>query len=888
MPEIRIVTSADLRGFDEIEARLEKLKSKARDVAKEFQGINVGGGGPIQAGASPIQAGQTVVQGRSAPISARPATMASGGSRPVASASSGGGTGGYNLNTTSGVVSYYENVLNEAMPIISRSAGNRNGMSNVAGVRYQGRPVQQTVQQEPVTGHQMRSLFGGLSRQFATMDAQSKASYIAAEQGGGSRSRAPMASMPGMVPILGSRFKSKHLPGSTPYYEDWFNRVGQQDAQSLMSPSLKQSYAEANNLYIAGRKNTPAEFYQNYASEANQPAPIAPIFLPQTRMQRLRQHWMNNAKGNTLGSVLGSGLKGALGGTAIDAMIGGGDGAAAGGLAAGTIGALAGGPLGMIAAVGMQSILGVITGVFKSGFANWQQTAPTSSQIAHGLGTVGQGANVLNLSIQRAAAAFGIAGTSALQSAQRMTQAFGGNNASVTNLTGQAAKFAMYNGLSDQQQTQLMTTMGQLGITSGRGATLSAYSANRMMAQLAQTSGMQGRQGPFMTGLASVYGGLGAMNPIISNPLNTAGIYASMNASGIQGLQGMRGAQLMSTMNSSLASPGGLAQLMGFSAINRASGGKITNPWQMQSIMEQGVGARIGNTTLGAQLSKMVKSMGGGNIYTESAMLAATLGISENQAKAMLQSRALGAGPARVPTGPLHMKTTQADKHAIAAAQSAYQKAKTGQTGGIMSTAWDRAQATVMQAITHLPGDLGAIPNQVTSILSGSYLNHSPSQMAPYALKVSKATGIPAADLLAQWMHESAWGTSTAARLNENLAGIKPSAAHPAGKDAKYAGYSSLAQFAQADIQTLMQPRYAHARLLAQHGASAQAVFSALASEGYTGSPTTAQANAYGSDVQAIVNQLVAQIKAAMDSSLSQHRQAQKRDRAPQGRGPWR
>ncbi|MHB1701885.1 MAG: hypothetical protein ACYCSN_17495, partial [Acidobacteriaceae bacterium] len=357
MPEIRFVTSADLRGFDEIEKRLDALKLKARDTAKEFQGINAGGsnplqagrtvlrggGGPIQTGASPLQAGQTVIQGGSGPISARPARVSGGGP-----AASGSGTGGYNLNTTSGVVSYYENVLNEAMPIISRSAGNRNGMSNIAGVNYQGRPVQRATTQEPVTGHQMRSLFGGLSRQFATMDAQSKAAYLAAEQGGGRQARATTASVPGMTPILGSHFKSKHLPGSTPYYEDWFNRIGQPDAQSLMSPSLRQSYLQAQGLYIGGRKNTAAEFYQNYASEANQPSPIAPIFLPQTRMQRLRQHWMNNAKGNSLGGILGSGLKGAIGGTAIDAMIGGGEGAAAGGLAAGTIGALAGGPLGMI------------------------------------------------------------------------------------------------------------------------------------------------------------------------------------------------------------------------------------------------------------------------------------------------------------------------------------------------------------------------------------------------------------------------------------------------------------------------------------------------------------------------------------------------------------
>ena len=429
-----------------------------------------------------------------------------------------------------------------------------------------------------------------------------------------------------------------------------------------------------------------------------------------------------------------------------------------------------------------------------------------------------------------------------------------------------------------------MSAMGTLGITSGKGSTLTPYAGNRMLTQLTQASHMQGRQGPLFTGLTSIYGTLASINPTISNPTGVAGQYAAMNASGIQGLQGMRGAALVSQMDQGFASAKGIQQLLGFSAIMKASGGKITNPYQMMSIAEQGSAALIPgtHTTYGAAFLNQLKGITS-DPYLQGALMP---GLDINQGMAVIKSGALNAPALHVPQGALPLHLTQADKHAIAAAQSTYQKAKTGQTGGVMSTAWDRAQATVMQAITHLSGYIGAIPNQVTSILSGSYLNHPPSQMAPYALKVSKATGIPAAYILSQWMHESTWGTSHAARQNENLAGIKPFGPYKSGADAKYAGFSSLAQFAQADTQVLMQPQYAHARALAQHGASAQAVFSALASEGYTGSPTPTQASAYGSEIQAIVNEFAVKIQAAMDVALTKHRQAQKRDRqaaTPQG-----
>lgn len=829
MAEIRFTTVADLKGIHDLESALDRLHDRARSIAatmKQFgafesQGIAEAIGTP--SGLRPM----------SGPRPRTPHPMqtprAIGGATPA----TGGKSAKYDLSTQGGVIEYYDNVLAQTLPMLNA----------------------------------MRPASAGLS----------------AHTGPSARLRSTLQNVPGMTPVLGSAFKSKHLPGSTPYYEDWFNRIGQPDAQSMMSKELRQAYAEAQDLWLGGRSITPAEFYQNYSSEANQPAPKPPSFW-----QRFRQH----ARGGSIGAQLSSGLRGAMIGGAASRMLGSGAGGSAlldGAIGGGAATLLEGGGLASLFNPELLPLLAIpmIASVFKSGYNNWQQTAPTSSQIAHSLGTVGQGANALNLSIQKAAAAFGVMGSTALQSAQTLVQAFGGNDATTASLTAQAAKFAMVNGLSDQTQTQLMTALGTMGVTSGIGSTLTPYEGNRMLTQLAQVSHMQGRQGPLFTGLSSIYSTLASINPTISNPLGVAGQYAAMNASGIQGLQGLRGAQLVSQMDSSLANSKGFGQLMMFSAIEKASGGKIKNPFQMMSIGEQGAAAFIPgtHTTLGTAINQLVGGLGG-NQYTQASIFGSIMGLDLNQSLAVRKSGMLNAPALRVPKGKLNIPKSLADTHAIAAALNAYEKAKTGQTGGVVSTFGNQASFEGLKALFHLPKDPTAAWNavhgaltsawkQFGSVASGSYLNHPWQQMVPYAEEVSKKTGYPASYLLSQWMLESTWGTSPAARQNENLAGIKPTAAHPAGPDAKYAGFSSLAQFAKADAALLNSPRYAHARALAQHGASAQAVFSALASEGYTGSPTPAQAEQYGKSIEGMMQSMERAVERAMARVMAQHRNAE-------------
>lgn len=106
--------------------------------------------------------------------------------------------------------------------------------------------------------------------------------------------------------------------------------------------------------------------------------------------------------------------------------------------------------------------------------------------------------------------------------------------------------------------------------------------------------------------------------------------------------------------------------------------------------------------------------------------------------------------------------------------------------------------------------------------------------MLPYASRVSEKTGLPEAFVLAQWGHESGWGTSPPARDNLNFAGIKKRPDHPVGElHPSYAAYESLGDFMRDYIDTISQDRYAGVLKAAKEGASAEVLAGMLLEAGY-------------------------------------------------------
>lgn len=119
--------------------------------------------------------------------------------------------------------------------------------------------------------------------------------------------------------------------------------------------------------------------------------------------------------------------------------------------------------------------------------------------------------------------------------------------------------------------------------------------------------------------------------------------------------------------------------------------------------------------------------------------------------------------------------------------------------------------------------------------------------MKPYALQTAAKMGVPkqyrnnvAEFLLAEWGKESGWGTSVAAKENDNFAGIKPpGSGHYAGVDHTYAGYSSLSDFANGDAYYFTHnSNYAKFTQAARKGASPRELAALLGATPYAQDPT--------------------------------------------------
>ena len=107
--------------------------------------------------------------------------------------------------------------------------------------------------------------------------------------------------------------------------------------------------------------------------------------------------------------------------------------------------------------------------------------------------------------------------------------------------------------------------------------------------------------------------------------------------------------------------------------------------------------------------------------------------------------------------------------------------------------------------------------------------------MAPYAQQAAARTGLPVAVILAQWAHESGFGTSELARKRDNHAGIKATPRADYETPAGFSGYKSLSSFARGYSRVISQrgpwppvPDYSEVLDLAAEGASAEDVAYAL------------------------------------------------------------
>jgi len=275
---------------------------------------------------------------------------------------------------------------------------------------------------------------------------------------------------------------------------------------------------------------------------------------------------------------------------------------------------------------------------FKQGSNLWQQSSSPIDALSHSLSTTATNVEAFRQAISTAGAQFGQTLQQSAQSAQMLTQSFGNlTQQNIASLVGSTAQFGYMNGLSPSQSAQIMATSATLGLTQGYGATLSPTQFQGMLNNATTSAGMQGRQGPFYTGLMSSANSVVSQNAMLNNPTYFAGMYAqSVNTMG-----GMRGGQLFSQLNSGVMGASGYTQGMLFAAMQKTLGGKLGSQDIVNILAAQqgGISSFVPgtHTTVGSSLYGYMKNSGF-NQDQQVLMLAPYFGGNINEAKLFLQN----------------------------------------------------------------------------------------------------------------------------------------------------------------------------------------------------------------------------------------------------------
>lgn len=293
---------------------------------------------------------------------------------------------------------------------------------------------------------------------------------------------------------------------------------------------------------------------------------------------------------------------------------------------------------GMLAIGGAAAGVGLVGGYLASnimgGYNTYQQSAPAASNLWHTLAS-GGGYNAMYSRITGLGYGMGISNLQAIQSAQSLA-ATGGNAAigsgSLSALFGGAVGLG-YGANGATTLAQQLAELQRLGITSGLSATATNRSAIFGLGNATIAGGMQGRSDSLLTGITNLIQTLDQQRTTAPNFAKLLGMMTTMSKSGLQALQGSRGANMLSTFNSALTNPGGgpAGQLFMYNAL---TSGTNLSPFGEMYLAQQGLtGSYGGQTNLQRVMqyaTKMFPSLGHLNI-TKNKNGQASIGMPTNQ-----------------------------------------------------------------------------------------------------------------------------------------------------------------------------------------------------------------------------------------------------------------
>jgi hypothetical protein len=258
--------------------------------------------------------------------------------------------------------------------------------------------------------------------------------------------------------------------------------------------------------------------------------------------------------------------------------------------------------------------------------------------------------------------------------------------------------FARGNGMSAMEAGGYMNRsvqMGQIG-KGGDIADMKAFAV--MIADATVTGGMQGREGEVIQSIQSLTGAISSKMVTVGGSLTAATALATMDATGIRGLQGQQGAALLGQLNSSIQQPGG-GQAGDMFMYRALSGGKNMKLDDYRYLQEEGLGGvgPTGKSSLQALMESSTKTGLGGK-YQLMAMQQLT-GLSMHQVEALQQTF--------MPAGVFDTAKFGATEKALG-------------PGGVGSV-----DASVLPLISELAngGDVGAVGKEFEQLVPGQKAN---------------------------------------------------------------------------------------------------------------------------------------------------------------------
>lgn len=238
----------------------------------------------------------------------------------------------------------------------------------------------------------------------------------------------------------------------------------------------------------------------------------------------------------------------------------------------------------------------------EGGWANYGAQAGPLSDLYKQVGTASNSLEQFRMALDSGSTALGVTMPQITSIATTLVPILGDLSTSgLAQAITTVASFAQGFGVPVSQATQIFSSAASLGLTSGTGAPMTAAGLSATLGSMGALGDMLGRTGPaatgYLTALQAVEQQGGNLTP--TGATGVANILTWMSASGLQGLQGPRGASVFSSLNSAYTSAltsNTVGSGLILAAIQAADPRLQHNPQLLIKTLGQGLGATLPGT----------------------------------------------------------------------------------------------------------------------------------------------------------------------------------------------------------------------------------------------------------------------------------------------------